>query len=170
LGKGKTASRRTFLKRGAILAVPLAAAATPAAVLADDGLKARLAKLENEAAIREVHQNWLRQINAGATDVAKPLLAGPEDGALGQTVRSVAMDHAGKPDAIEIVPDRKSATGEFYCVVEIETPIANDCTLAQMAHAQGSGFVGRTERRVLNVEYAKANGAWSIARAEFATV
>jgi len=42
--------------------------------------------------------------------------------------------------------------------------------LAQMAHAQGSGFVRRTERHMLKVEYAKVNGTWSIAKAEFATV
>jgi len=52
--------------------------------------------------------------------------------------------------------------------VEIETEIAQDCTLAQMAREQGGGFVRRTERRVLNVEYSKVSGAWSIAKAEFA--
>ncbi len=160
-------TRRSFLKRGALLAVPLAAAA-PAAVLADDGLKARLAKLEDEAAIRNLHQSWLRQVNAGAADAATPLFADREAAALDQSVRSIAADHAGKPDAIEIAPDGKSADGRFHCTVEIETPIAKDCTLAQMAHAQGNGFVRRTERHVLNVEYVKAGGAWSIAKAEFA--
>ena len=41
----------------------------------------------------------------------------------------------------------------------VETAIAQDCTLGQMAHAQGSGFVRRTERRVLNIEYVNASGA-----------
>jgi hypothetical protein len=54
--------------------------------------------------------------------------------------------------------------------VEIETTIAQDCTLARMAHAQGGGFVRRTERRVLIVEYVKAAGAWAIAKVEFASV
>lgn len=169
-----TSSRRAFLKRGAIMAVPLAAAATPAAVLADDGLKARLARLENQAAIRELHQRWLRQINnvndGEASHTATPVVASAESAILGQRLRSVAADHSGEPDAIEIATDGKSAAGRFHCVVEAETPIAKDCTLAQMAHVQGSGFIRRSDRRVLNVEYAITNGAWSVAKAEFAPV
>lgn len=77
------------------------------------------------------------------------------------------MDHTGEPDAIEIAADGQSATGLFHCAVESETAILQDCTLAQMAHAQGGGFVRRTERHVLRVEYAKTGGAWAIAKAEF---
>jgi hypothetical protein len=54
--------------------------------------------------------------------------------------------------------------------VEIENAIAQDCTVAQMAHAQGGGFVRRTERRELAIEYLKAGGAWTIAKAAFAPV
>jgi hypothetical protein len=162
----KTSSRRNFLKQGAMLAVPLAAAA-PAAVMADDGLKSRLAKLENEAAIRNLHQTWLRHVNTAATDQARALFADPKGAAFDPTVRRIAADHEAEPDAFEVAPDVKSATGRFHCSVEIETPIAQDCTLAQMAHAQGTGFIRRTERRVLKVDYVKASGAWAIVRAEF---
>jgi len=162
----KASSRRNFLKKSALLAVPLATAA-PAAVMADDGLKSRLAKLENEAAIRDLHQTWLRYINTGAADEAKALFADPKSAAFDPTVRRLAADHAGEPDAIEVAPDGKSAAGRFRCAVETETPIVQDCTLAQMAHAQGTGFFHRTERRVLNVEYVKASGSWAIAKAEF---
>ncbi len=161
-----TSTRRSFLKGGALLAVPLAAA-VPAAVLADDGLKMRMAKLEDEAAVRELHQTWLRRINTGSG--ATPLFANPESTAFDQAVRSIAADHAGQPDAIDIAPDGRSAAGQFQCAVEIETPIAQDCTLARMAHAQGGGFVRRTERRVLKVDYVKASGAWAIAKVEFAS-
>ena len=153
-----TSTRRSFLKGGALLAVPL----VPAAVMADDGLKARLARLEDEAAIRELHQTWLRWTNTRA-DAATSLFADPEGTAfaLDQGVRRIAADHAGQPDAIEVAADGKSAAGRFHCAVEIETAIAQDCTLAQMAHAQDGGFVRRTERRVLKVEYVKACGAWA---------
>ena len=164
-----TSTRRSFLKRGALLAAPLAAAA-PAAVMTDNGVKARLARLEDEAAIREVHQTWLRRINVGAGYAVTPLFADPDSAAFDQAVRSIAADHAGQPDAIEVAADGKSAAGRFQCAVEIETTIAQDCTLARMAHAQGGGFVRRTERRVLNVEYVKTSGAWAIAKAEFAPV
>ena len=162
-------TRRSFLKGGAVLAMPLAAA-VPAAVLADDGLKMRLARLEDEAAIRELHQDWLRRINTGAGDAATPLLTGPEGVAFDHAVRGIAADHAGQPDAVEVAADGNRATGRFQCAVEIETRIAEDCTLVQMALAQGGGFLRRTERRVLNVEYVKASGAWAIAKVEFALV
>src|SRR5208282_2486403 len=115
-----------------------------------------------EAAIRELHQTWLRRINTrtGDASAATPLFADAEGTAyaLDRAVRSIAADHAGQPDAIEVAAEGQSATGRFQCAVEIETTIARDCTLAQMAHAQGGGFVRRTERRVLNVEYVKACG------------
>jgi hypothetical protein len=170
-----TSTRRSFLKGGALLAVPLAAT-VPAAVMADEGLKARLARLEDEAAIRELHQNWLRRINTraddttGEGDATASLYADSEGVAFDQAVRSIAADHTGKPDAIELAADGKSAAGRFHCAVEIETAIAQDCTLAQMAHAQGGGFVRRTERRVLKVGYGKDAGAWAIAKVEFASV
>jgi hypothetical protein len=172
--KHTTSTRRSFLKRSALLAAPLAAAA-PAAIMADDGLKARLARLEDEAAIRELHETWLRQVNTNADDTAgardpTPLFADAEGAAFGQSVRSIAADHAGEPDAIEIAADGKSASGRFHCAVEIETKIAQDCTLARMAHAQGGGFVRWTERRVLKIAYVKASGAWAIAKIELRPV
>ena len=162
-------TRRSFLKGGALLAAPLAVA-VPAAIVADDGTKARLAKLENEAAIRELHQNWMRRINTGAGHEAAWLFADPKRAAFDPSVRSVAPDHAGAPDAVEIAADGKRAAGRFHCAIETETAIPSDSTLAQMAHAQGSGNVRRTERRVLHVEYVKSAGAWAIAKAEFALV
>ena len=164
-----TSTRRSFLKGGVLLAAPLAAVA-PATVLAEDGLKARLARLEDEGRIRELHQTWLRQVNAGAGGAATPLFADPQGTAFDQALRSIAPDHAGEPDIIEVAPDGTSATGRFECIVEIETPIPEDCTLARMAHAQGGGFARRTERRVLTVEYVKACAAWTIAKVEFALV
>ena len=156
--RGANSTRRSFLKSGALLAAPL----VPAAVMAGDDLHARLAKLENEAAIRELHQNWLRGVNTGAGD-ASALFANPD-----RAVRGIAADHAGERDAIEVASNGRSATGRFHCTVEIESAIPQDSTLARMAHAQGGGFVRWNERRVLHVEYVKAAGAWAIAKAEFA--
>jgi hypothetical protein len=160
-------TRRSFLKGGALFAAPLVAA-TPAAVLADDGLRARLAKLEDAAAIRAIHGTWLRQFNAGESAAAEPLIARPKGAAIDQVVRRIAADHAGEPDAIEIAADGQRATGLFRCSVETQTAIAQDSTLAQMAHAQGGGFVQRTERRLLKVGYMKTGGAWAISKVELA--
>ena len=154
-----TRTRRTFLKGSALLAAPLAAASVSAAALADEELQAHVRCLENEAAIRDLHQAYLRQVNAG------------ERGALlDQTVRRIVADHAGAPDKIEIAADGRSAVGFFDHVVESETPLAEDCTLAQMAHAQGSGSVRRTERRMLTVHYTNTGGNWKIARVAATTL
>lgn len=101
-----TSTRRSFLKGGAVLAAPLAVA-LPAAVMADQGLKARLARMEDEAAIRELHQAWLRQINTGASDAKASLYARPEGAMFNQAVRGIATDHSGQPDAIELAADGK---------------------------------------------------------------
>jgi hypothetical protein len=150
--KDKTSTRRSFLRGGALLAAPIAAAAVPAVALADDRLKARVERLENEAAIRELHQSWLRQVN---TDECHALLD--------DAVRRITADHAGVPDRIEIAADGRSAVGYFECAVELEARLTTDCTLAQMAHAQGHGTLRRTERRALRVEYTNISGTWKIA-------
>jgi len=161
-----TATRRSFLKGGALLAAPLAVAA-PAAILADDATKARLAKLEDEAAIRDLHQNWMRRINTRTSDAGAPLFADAKAAAFDPSVRGIAPDHAAAPDAIEVAADGTRAAGRYHCAVETETAIPRDSTLAQMAHAQGGGFIRSTARRVLHVEYAKTAGKWAIAKAEF---
>lgn len=150
-------TRRMFLKGGAVLAAPMAAASASAFALAEDGVNARARHLEDEAAIRELHQSWLRRINTGECE-ALP------DGA----VRRIVADAAGAADKIEVAPDGQSAAGHFDCMVETQTPLAADCTLAQMAHAQGYGAVRRTERRTLTVGYTKVGGSWKIERISFA--
>ena len=162
-------TRRSLLKGGAFLAAPLAVTA-PVAAMADDGRKARLARLEGEAAIRELHRNWLQRINTGARKDAALLFADPKRARFDSAVRGIAQDHAGKPDDIKVAADGQRASGRFHCAVEFETAIPQDSTLAQMAHAQGGGHVRRTELRVLNADYVKANGAWALAKVEFTRV
>jgi len=161
-------TRRSLLKGGALLAAPLAVGASAAAI-AEDGRKARLERLEDEAAIRALHQAWLRRINTGAREDAAELFADPKRAAFDKAVRGVAADHAAEPDAIKVAADGARAAGRFHCAVEIETEIPKDGALAQMAHAQGGGFIRHTERRVLKADYVKADGAWAIAKVEFAS-
>jgi len=167
MGADKASTRRSFLKVGALAAAPLAAAAS-AEALAADRQTARLQALEDEAAVRDLHQAWLRRINAGDAKEAARLFADPRRAAAPEGVRSIAADHAAEPDLLELAADGRSASGRFHCVVETEAAIPRDCTLAQMAHAQGGGFVRRAERRVLKAAYVKAGGGWAIARLELA--
>jgi hypothetical protein len=151
MAKDTISTRRMFLQRGALLAAPIGAAAVPAAAIAESGTKSRIGHLEDEAAIRASHRAWLRRVNAAEGDA---LLDG--------TVRRITVDHAGVPERIEIAADGRTAVGRFDYAVDVETPLAADCTLGQMAQAQGYGTVRRTERRILTAHYAKRGGAWEI--------
>jgi hypothetical protein len=159
MSKNISSSRRTFLKGGALLAAPLTAASVTAVAFADEGMNARVTHLEDEAAIRQLHQAWLRQVNAGEPDARL-------DGA----VRQITADHAGASDQIVVAADGASALGHFDHVVVLETPLAEDSTLAQMAHAQGHGAVRHTVRRQLMVRYLKSGGVWRMGTINWRTL
>jgi len=156
--RNTTATRRAFLKGGALLAVPSAAASASAIAMADGTLRDRVTRLEDEAAIRQLHSSWLRRVNAGGRDTR-----------LDASVRRITADHAGAADSIEVAADRQSAVGYFDHTVEFETALPRDSTLAQMAYAQGHGVLQRTERRLLVVGYTKINAGWQIAQVTLAT-
>jgi hypothetical protein len=153
--RDSVSTRRWLLKVGAIAAAPLAAAGS-AMAMEDAARQARLTRLEDEAAIRALHQDWLRRINAGDRAEA----------AVEASVRSLRPDLEAARDAIELAPDGRRASGRFHLIAETETALPKDCTLAQMAHAQGEGVIRRSEARLLKVEYAKVGDAWAIAKIE----
>jgi hypothetical protein len=147
------ATRRSFLQGGALAAAPLAATSLCAVALADDGLQSRLSHLEAEAAIRSVHQSWLRRVNADGDSTQLP------------SVHRITAHHIAVPDRLQIATDAASAIGHYDCMVELDLALPPDCTLAQMAHAQGHGAVRRAERRMLRVEYHRSGAAWTIGNA-----
>ncbi|HSG34667.1 MAG TPA: hypothetical protein VLA37_09030, partial [Sphingomonadaceae bacterium] len=72
MSKTTQTTRRSFLKTGAIVAVPVAAVVTPAAVMAADDTGLRLARLEAERAIEALNRDFLREFNrAGAGGTAR---------------------------------------------------------------------------------------------------
>ena len=139
--------RRSFLKTGAIAAAPFAAMA-PVAVLADDGSKAKLARLEDERAIEALHRALLR-----------------EPSALGTEVRMVRQDH---DTIIEIVGDGSTATSRCRCCVERDADFTGESTVERMARFQGHGSHRHSEERVLVADYVKGKDGWSIERIAFA--
>ena len=155
--RNTTSTRRAFLKGGALFAAPLAVTSATA-VLADGTSRERIRRLEDEAAIRTLHHSWLRTLNGGG-----------RESRLDASVRRITSDPAAPPDRIDLAADHRSAVGYFNCAVEFATPLANDSTLAQMAHAQGHGVMRRTERRLLTIDYAKAPGGWRIAQVTLTT-
>lgn len=114
-------TRRSFLKSGLVLAAPLAAVGPPR-VVADDGLKAHLARLEDEAAIGKLHQSWLRQINSGSSDALASMFTAAHGFAFGHAVRNIAADHAGEPDAIAVEPTARAPPDVSTALSKARTP------------------------------------------------
>jgi len=157
-------TRRTFLKGGALAAAPLAAAGA-AAMAANNEHEAELARLRAEAAIRDLHQAWLRAVNTRGQ--AAELFADPKRARLEETVSRVEVDREGPADEIRVAADGLYASGRYACVVETEAELAKECTLAQMRHAQGEGWLRQSERRLLKADYVKTEGRWAIAGIRF---
>jgi hypothetical protein len=159
-----TTSRRSFLKTGAVVAAPLAAAA-PVAALADDGSRARLARLEDERAIEALQRKFVRYLNGQGECGEFVAPAGAVD--LGEGLRGIAEDRAHEP-SLELAADGRSATARCACKVERETEFAGDTTLERMARFQGQGSYRSVEERVLATEFVKGGDGWRIAKASLA--
>lgn len=153
-------NRRAFLKGGAIMAVPLAAI-IPGVAIADDGARARLARLEDERAIAALHRQLLKKLN-GADDCADlPLAADAVE--LDAGLR--AIDEDLRHDAvIALADDGLSASSRLPCRVELECTFTGHSTVEQMARLQGHGSHRHTEDRVLLTAFAKGQDGWHITR------
>jgi ketosteroid isomerase-like protein len=164
-------TRRNFLKGGAIVAAPLAAIGAPVAALGAGDDRARIARLEDEKAIRALHASWSRLVNAGNHAAAAKLYADDKCACALAGIASVAPDHEGAADALDFARDGKRASATYAALVEVETEIAPDHTLAQMLHAQGEGMVRTSERRTLEAGYIRTReGNWAIASLDFQRV
>ena len=162
MSKNGETTRRSFLKSGAIIAAPIAAVAVPAAALADDGAKARLARLEDERAIGELHRALLGRINNAGLERSGEFFADRRAPELGTGLRAVRPDLQAVPDRLELAEDGSRATARHSCQVEFETALEGDSTLVQMARLQGNSAVTRVERRVLKADYVKLESGWAV--------
>jgi len=143
----KTATdRRSFLKTGAIVAAPLAIVAPPVA-LADDGSRARLARLEDEKALAALHRDVMRQVNCGNRKLAEGLT-------------TVAADPAHELQIAFAGDDR--ATCRRACTAGFRTEFSGHSTIEQMHRLQGQGLHEHEEARVLIAEYRKDENGWAI--------
>jgi hypothetical protein len=141
-----TTNRRDFLKTGALAAAPLAAAA-PVAVLADDGSRAKLARLEDERAIEALHRAFLRS---------------EETRSLAEGLRAISEDPAAD-GTLELAEDGRRAHLRRPVRVELETEFTGHSTLERMARFQGQGSHRRSEQRVLATDYVKGQDGWRMA-------
>ena len=158
-------TRRAFLKTGAIAAAPLAAVGVPVAALAADGSKAKLARLEDERAIGELHGKLLRRLNTGT---AGELFASGKAPKLERGLRSIAPDHSAEPGALAFSDDGKRATRRQPVKVEIAQELEGEGTLIQMARLQGNTLAATVLPRTLVAHYVRAGGRWAVESIGFA--
>lgn len=157
--RGNT-DRRSFLKSGAVLAAPVAAL-SPVAALADDGSKARLARLEDERAIGELHRDFLGRINRRDGGEARELVAG------GENISEVVPDPKADTDSLVLAEDGSSALGRYPCRLKRQVHFTGDSTIEQMARLQGTAFANHEERRVLETRFIRRKDGWAITKAAF---
>lgn len=157
--------RRSFLKTGALIATPMVAAAPVAAFAADDGTRARLARLEDERAIEGLQRQFVRYLN-GAGDCGD-FVASPDAVDLGKGLRSIAEDTS-REATLELAEDGLSARARCACKVDRETDFIGDTTVEQMTRFQGQGSHRHSEQRVLATEFVKGEDGWRIVGARLA--
>jgi hypothetical protein len=158
-------TRRRFLANSApVLSVPLAVAGASVPPVREDAppLAERRAGVEDVNAIRELQRTYARLVNARAHEDVIELFADPSSVEVDRSIRNLSADGFGEEDVIELSVERRFATGRFTWIVQTETEIGPDCTLVEMARAQGEGFVRTSERRVIDAEYVKQAGVWKI--------
>jgi len=157
----RTSTRRKFfLKAGAAMSAPAAfatgirpAAAGPAA------LEEKLAKLEDEMALRRLRSDTIAEINRASREVLDELEHG---------LRQIVADHANDAAACVVVSvDRAAARIFVPCAARLEAQIeAPGSSLVDMARLQGEGVLMRTEARVLEITCTRRSGGWQLSRAE----
>lgn len=164
-GKPMT-SRRSFLKSGAIVAAPLAVVGAPAAAaaMAEDGSRARLARLEDTRAIEALNRAFLRQFNTSGAEATAALFADGKAPDLAHGTSGLALEDAGEPEHFELAGDGARATAHYACMVETEHALEGDHTLIQMARLQGNSAHRSSERRLLKADYVRRESGWAIER------
>jgi hypothetical protein len=166
----QTTPRRRFIRTaGVALSAPLAAAAVAQAapVAGGDGLRARLARLEDLDAIRALTRAWRRHLEADDLEAAAALFADPSRGAVEGIARDARIERASDENGVVVSEDGRSASATVSCTMAIETPLEADCTLVEMAQLQGGGVARRVEAGVLDAEYVRRPEGWRIGRAVY---
>jgi hypothetical protein len=200
--------RRSFMwKAGAAISVALASAVpsmsnhrTNQGAGSDtevDRLSNRLGILEDEKAIRTLHQTYQTHLDNGMYEDVADLFA--EDGEVvfnggvfkgqkngisrlyrdcfssGLTGKKIEpapgfeVDSKQQQETIKVSADRLSASAQFPYSIQVGTPMAPDSQLVQMARLQGGGIMKWCEGGTYEISYAKdiKDGGWKIKRLEY---
>jgi hypothetical protein len=202
------AGRRSFLwKAGAAMSAALAYAvpgmANRRANPVDgsnaevDRLSNRLGILEDEKAIRTLHQTYETCLDKGMYEEVMDLFAedaevifnggvfeGKQRGVSrlyrdcfgsGLTGKKIGPVPDSQPvtepptETIKVTADRRSARAQFSYSIQVGSPMAPDSQLVQMARLHGGGIMKWCEAGTYEISYAKdiKDGSWKIKRLEY---
>jgi hypothetical protein len=160
-------------------------------------LSAQLGILEDENAIRKLHETYEACLDNGKYEEAVNLFA--EDGEVvfnggvfggkqsgisrlyrdrfssGLTGKKIGpapgFEAAAEQqrETIEVAADRMSARAQFPYSIQVGTPIASDSQLVQMARLHGEGIMKWCEGGIYEASYAKdlKDGGWKIKKLEY---
>jgi uncharacterized protein (TIGR02246 family) len=191
--------RRSFLWKAGAAMTAAAAAVVPGMAKSGAGknteaevLARKLGMLEDEKAIRVLHQTYEALLDSGNYEQVAGLFS--EDavvvfnGGVFKGVNSVARlyrDHfsAGltgrklgpapgveaAPETVRVAEDRESAKARFPYSIQVGAPMRSNSSLVQMARLQGEGIMKWCESGVYEVSYAKCgkNGSWKMTKLEY---
>jgi hypothetical protein len=162
-----------------------------------DRLSNRLGILEDEKAIRALHQAYQTYLDNGMYEEVVGLFA--EDGEVvfnggvykgqkggisrlycdcfspGLTGKKIGpapgfeVDSEQKQETIKVSADRLSASAQFPYSIQVGTPMSPDSQLVQMARLQGGGIMKWCEGGLYIISYAKdiKDGSWKMQRLEY---
>jgi hypothetical protein len=196
-------NRRSFIwKLGAGASAALAATAgmAKAGAPAADSAALRVAQLEAEQALRQLHQSFQQAMDQGLHEQVIDLFAADavvvfNGGIFNQRSQGVSrlyrehfrsgrtggsMEPAPgfeltpdqRRDSVEVAPDLQSAQALFTYSIKVGMPFETDSSLASMARLQGEGVRTWWEGGLYRGTYRKeaADGNWKISRLEYDTL
>lgn len=195
-------NRRSFLSRlgaGTSAALASAAGMTRSEGAAADSAALKLARLEHEKHIRELHRKFELALEGGHSEELIGLFAenaevvfnggvfrGREQGLtrlfrdrmpVGKTGRRLEqapgfeLTAEQHQDVVDVAADLATATGAFAYSIQVGVPFETESSLAAMARLQGEGVRNWWEGGVYRVSYQNDSTAgWKIRRLEFRTL
>jgi hypothetical protein len=194
--------RSFFWKMGAGVSGALASTVSMARVETGkaDSLSLQVALLEEEKALRKLHQTFEQAIDKGLyAEVSEMFAADAEvifngglfdnrsngvsrlyrhrfqsekTGKRMEPAPGFELDASQLHDNVNVSSDRMSATAVFPYSIQVGKPIESDTSLASMARLHGEGVQMWWEGGLYHVSYAKdvVDGRWKISRLEYNTL
>jgi hypothetical protein len=193
MGSSNRSTRREFfLRGGAALGAGVAATAGAAGLAPAKAGEADASDAADREAIAELHRRFIASVSGGRYGEAAALFTPGARLALGgerasgraaigelfarhqrQEAGSLHTAYRRNPlhprDEVSFTPDG-TAVARFHVETEVSTPLAGDCTAAQMARLQGQVADRRWEAGRFDARLVKVAGEWRLASLEYATV